>query len=48
MMNGDPVRRSSTQPIIPNTTQWRVPIIDQSGPHGQNDSRFKNGQRETG
>ncbi|GAB4215778.1 MAG: hypothetical protein OHK0012_16660 [Synechococcales cyanobacterium] len=37
---GSPVQRVATSPIIPGTTQWEIPVIDQSNSgHGPTDTR---------
>jgi hypothetical protein len=44
LINGPPVMIEPRNPIIPNTVQWAVNIIDQSSAHGVNDSRYQSKQ----
>ena len=42
MINELPMVYKDFTPIITGTVQWKVPIIDQFGPHGINDTRYPN------
>lgn len=52
IVNKKPKKVISTYPIVPNTTQWIINVIDQTGDHGVTDLRyydpFKKGGLGTG
>lgn len=43
-----PVKIEPREPIIRGTLQWKVVIIDASGAHGEDDTRYVDGKRYTG
>ena len=47
MINDIPNKIISVPPIIDNTLQWQINIIDQSSSHGSLDSRYINQQNKT-
>ena len=42
IINEQPKLINAKSPIVPNTLQWLINIIDQSSTHGTNDSRYQN------
>lgn len=42
LINNLPTKINVTEPLVYNTLQWSVNIIDQSGSHGTDDTRHKN------
>lgn len=50
LINNTPAQMQNKNPIIPNTLQWIVEVIDQTGtPHTKNDTRYRtNDEKVTG